>query len=145
MPFDPENSINQLCARGMQLEGEGRPEEATKLFCQAWDEATNELEKLTAAHYVARHQNSTAEKLKWDKTALEFACQIHSPEIKSLYPSLYLNIAKDLEDLGEFPEAMEHYLLALSYVMYLPKDGYGRMIIAGINKGIERVKTTDSK
>lgn len=31
------------------------------------------LKKFAAAHYVARHQNSVADKLKWDETALQIA------------------------------------------------------------------------
>ena len=108
MQFDSENAINQLCARGIQLEGEGKPEEAVKLFSQAWDQASNEIEKLTASHYVARHQKNTSDKLKWDLIALDFASQIHSLEIFSLYPSLYLNIGKDYEDLGDMDLARQY-------------------------------------
>ena len=36
MQFDPENPIIKLCAEGMQLEGEGKKEEAEELFLQAW-------------------------------------------------------------------------------------------------------------
>jgi hypothetical protein len=57
MQFDPNNNIVKLCTQGMSLEGEGKKEEALKLFQQAWDEATHDFEKFTAAHYVARHQN----------------------------------------------------------------------------------------
>lgn len=127
----------------MQLEGEGQPAEAAKLFYQAWNEASNEKEKFTAAHYVARHQNSIADKLEWDLIALQFALAIDSPEIKSVFPSLYLNIAKDLEDLGDLAKARENYHLALGYTLYLAEDGYGNMIKAGINKGIERLNEQD--
>ena len=56
MEFNPNNKIIKLCVQGMHMEGEGRPEEASRLFLQAWNEATNDFEKFTAAHYVARHQ-----------------------------------------------------------------------------------------
>ena len=76
MQFDPENHINKLCAEGMLLEGEGKPQEALVLFEQAWQNATNNLEKLTAAHYVARGQKNIADKLTWDETALNLALEI---------------------------------------------------------------------
>jgi len=139
MQFDPENSINKLCAKGMQLESEGKPEEASKLFYQAWDEANNEKEKFTAAHYIARHQNTIEDKLKWDLIALSFAKQVDSPDIKSVYPSLYLNIAKCFEDLEETSKALENYQQALNFSQYLSPDGYGKMILSGINKGLERI------
>ncbi len=98
MQFDPENPVNKLCAQGMMLEGEAKPTEAAALFAQAWAIAANPVEKFTAAHYVARHQNSIADKLHWDEIALQNALEMHNPEIKQVYPSLYLNVAKCHED-----------------------------------------------
>jgi hypothetical protein len=140
MHFDPENHVNKLCSDGMLLEGEGKSEAASKLFHQAWNDATNDLEKLTAAHYVARHQKSVADKLKWDETALNLALNINNEDIKDTYPSLYLNIGKCYEDLKDLAKAHENYLLALNYAALLPNDGYGNMIKSGINRGIERVQ-----
>jgi tetratricopeptide (TPR) repeat protein len=139
MLFDPENPIIKLCARGMEMEGAGQPDEALKIFQQAWDEATNNLEKFSAAHYVARHQNSVAGKLKWDQTALQLALEIKDEAIKGAYPSLYLNIAKCYEDLNDFDNAKQNYELALSYAGFLHEDGYGNMIKTGIANGIARV------
>ncbi|QQL49757.1 lysozyme family protein [Mucilaginibacter ginkgonis] len=140
MEFDPENHVNKLCAQGMLLEGEGKPEEAAKLFTRAWNEATNDREKFTAAHYVARHQNTVADKLYWDTTALQFAQRIDSPEVKAVLPSLYLNIAKGHEDLADFNNARKNYDLALAHAQFLPADGYGDMIRSGITRGLTRVK-----
>jgi tetratricopeptide (TPR) repeat protein len=141
MQFDPENPINKLCGQGMLLEGEGKPDEAAALFHQAWNEATNATEKFTAAHYIARRQESVEGKLKWDETALSLALSIEGEEIKAVYPSLYLNIAKCHEDLKDFDKALENYQLALSFTSTLPNDGYGNMIRAGINNGIARVQS----
>jgi len=139
MQFDPENGIVKLCALGMQREGEGKPEEAATLFQQAWDEAITDVEKFIAAHYIARHQSTVADKLKWDETALNHALRIGSTEIKTVYPSLYLNIAKCYEDINELDRSNEGYQLAFNFVSFLPNDGYGNMIRSGINKGMERV------
>ena len=54
----------------MGLEEKGKPEEASGIFLQAWNEATNDFEKFIAAHYVARHQKNVSDKLKWFETAL---------------------------------------------------------------------------
>ena len=62
MEVDPNNNVVKLCTQGMGLEGEGKPEEARELFIKAWNEATNDFEKFTAAHYVARHQKSVSDK-----------------------------------------------------------------------------------
>ncbi len=140
MQFDPNNKIVKLCAQGMEMEEKGNPEEASKHFLQAWNEATNDFEKFTAAHYVARHQKSVADKLKWDETALQLALKINDDTIKGTYPSLYLNIAKCYEDLNDFDNARKNYQIALSFTSLLPDSGYGNMIKGGIMKGIERVK-----
>ena len=139
MQFDPENPVNKLCAEGMLLEGEAKPAEAAMLFRQAWEIAANATEKFTAAHYVARQQASVADKLHWDETALKFAQAANDPEIAHVYPSLYLNIAKCYEDLGNLVLAMENYQLALRFAGSLPDDGYSHMIRSGIDSGIKRV------
>lgn len=141
MQFDPENPINKLCAEGMMAEGEADHAKAAALFQQAWDEASEPIEKLTAAHYLARHQNSVADKLKWDEIALDFALSIPGEEIKTVYPSLYLNIGKCHEDLGDFTKAIENYQLASDFTGYLPDDGFGNMLKAGISNGIKRVQS----
>lgn len=140
MPFDPNNNIIKLCAQGMSLEGEGKKEEALERFQQAWDEAANDFEKFTSAHYVARHQKSMTDKLKWDEIALNFALKINDENMKGTYPSLYLNIGKCYEDLNDFESARENYELALSFTTFLADDGYGKMIKGGIMNGIDRVK-----
>jgi hypothetical protein len=137
MEFDPENPIIKLCAQGMQFEGEGKPEEASGLFMQAWEQATNDFERFTAAHYIARHQNNVADKLKWDEMALSLA--LNDEGMKEAYPSLYLNIAKCHEDMGDLVKAKENYQSALMFADSLPNDGYGNMIRAGISNGLGRV------
>ena len=139
MQFDPNNKIILLCAEGMSLEGAGKRDEAYKLFQQAWDESTNDFEKFTSAHYVARHQETVADKLKWDEIALQLALNINDETMKASYPSLYLNIAKCYEDLEYKPNALKHYELANSFAGLLPEDGYGKMIKSGIANGLKRV------
>ncbi|AYB29649.1 rRNA adenine methyltransferase [Chryseolinea soli] len=138
MLYDPQNKTIQRCAQGMTLEGEGRGEVAAVIFRQAWDEATTDLEKFIAAHYVARHQPGVSGKLQWDKTALDHAQRVPDVQVKGAYPSLYLNIAKDYEDLQEFILARDNYETALFYTQFLNDDGYGGMIRAGIAAGIAR-------
>ena len=143
MHFDPQNKIIQLCAEGMNLEGQGMVEEAKHVFLNAWAASTTAFEKFTSAHYVARHQPSITDKLKWDETALKFALKVDDFRLRVHYPSLYLNIAKCHEDLNDYNRARKFYQLASSYVVYLPDDGYGKMISAGITKGMERINALE--
>ncbi len=139
MEFDQQNLIVRLCSKGMELEGQGNFPEAFKLFQDAWNQATTDFEKFTAAHYLARHQGTAAHKLKWDEIALAFALRIENSEIKGTLPSLYLNIGKCFEDLKDFDQANKNYQLANSFVAFLPEDGYGNMIKSGIKKALERI------
>ncbi|MHB9143333.1 MAG: hypothetical protein ACYC25_15805 [Paludibacter sp.] len=139
MQYDPNNNIVKLCAQGMDMEGKGKPEDAGRLFLRAWNEATNDFEKFTAAHYVARHQKSIADKLKWDETALQLALKINNDSVKETLPSLYLNVAKCYEDLNDLDSAKKNYEFALSFSDHLPDNGYGNRIKNGIINGIERV------
>jgi tetratricopeptide (TPR) repeat protein len=139
MQYDPNNNVVQLCAKGMEREAGEKHEEANRFFVQAWNEATTDFEKFTAAHYVARHQKSVGDKLKWDETALAFALKIKDSGIAAQYPSLYLNIAKCYEDLNDLNKAQKYYEAAQSYQSSLPDDGYGQIIRTGIRNGMERV------
>ena len=140
MEFNQDNKVVHLCATGMELEGQGKSEEASKHFKEAWDCATTDVEKFTAAHYVARHQKGIADKLKWDKRALTHALNLNDESVKDTLSSLYLNIGKCYEDLRDFDNAKSNYHAALSFATYLPDNGYGNMIKAGINKGLDRTK-----
>ncbi len=139
MQLDSNNPILRLCAEGINREGESK-EEAHSLYQQAWNEATDDYEKFIAAHYLARAQPSTADKLRWDETALVMALQTNNAEVKGAFPSLYLNIAKGYEDLNDLINARKNYQLAASFSSHLLDDGYGTMIRAGIAAGIDRVK-----
>jgi len=142
MQFDSNNKIVQLCGQGMNLEGAGKPDEARRMFQQAWQEASNDFEKFIAAHYVARHQPSVADKLTWDEASLRAALKVDDENMKDVFPSLYLNIGKCYEDLNDFDQARKNYQLAQSFADYLPNDGYGKMIRSGIISGLERVPVT---
>ena len=99
----------------MDFEGKGKPGEASKLFLQAWNEATNDFEKYIAAYYVARHQKNVSDKLKWLERALQFALKINDDSVKAAFPSLYSNIAKCYEDLNDTDNAKKNYELADSF------------------------------
>ncbi|MBI1424065.1 MAG: NAD(+)--rifampin ADP-ribosyltransferase [Gammaproteobacteria bacterium] len=115
MEFNPNNKVVKLCLQGMSKEEKGEPEEAGKLFLQAWNEATYDFEKFIAAHYVSRAQTEISGKLKWLETALQFALKINNDSVNSAFPSLYSNIAKCYADLGEPDKAKKHDELATSF------------------------------
>jgi rifampin ADP-ribosylating transferase len=115
MEFSPFNHVIKLCLQGMDMEEKGKAEEATTLFLQAWNEATNDFEKFTAAYYVARHQDNVSDKLKWLETSLKFALEINDDSVKSAFPYLYLNIAECNQQLGDDDNAKKNQQLAISF------------------------------
>jgi len=115
MEFNPGNNVIKLCVQGMAMEEKGNPDEASKLFLQAWNEATNDFEKYLAAYYVARHKENVPAKLKWLETALQLALKVNSESAKSALPNLYSNIAKCHEDLGDVDNAKKNFELANSF------------------------------
>lgn len=121
MEFSPFNTVVKLCLQGMEKEEQGKPEEASKLFLQSWKEATNDFEKFLAAHYVARHQTSVSDKLKWLETSLEFAIKVNDNTVKSALPSLYVNISNCYKEINNNFKAKEYSDLANSY-KYNPSD-----------------------
>lgn len=136
--IDPENKILQYCIQGMNAEVSGNQYEAKDLFQQAWDQASTPFEALVAAHYLARVQKDLADVLYWNSEALKIATEMMTPDALKCLPSLYLNVGKSYEDLGENTLAQQNYKLAYHYTIHLEQDGYGNMITLGIQAGIER-------
>ena len=115
MEFDPRNNVVKLCVQGMAMGDEGRSDEASKLFLQAWNEAANDFEKFTAAFYVARHQANAAGRLQWLDTALQFALKINDASVNAAFPSLYSKIAECYEELNDPGDARKNRELAASF------------------------------
>ena len=101
-----------LCIQGTQAEFQGKPNEAQRLYLEAWEAAQNDYEACVAAHYVARFQTDTGERLRWNLIALEKANAVGDDRVTPFYPSLYLNLGKSYELLGEADKARTYYDLA---------------------------------
>jgi tetratricopeptide (TPR) repeat protein len=139
MLYDPSNPVVQLCVIGIETEYSGDLEKAHALYQEAWGMANTDLEFLTAAHYLARVQTDPAASLDWNLLAIEHAGKTDHPEIMAFYPSLYLNVGKSYEDLGDMQKAYDYYLLAQSHSNHLADDGYGNMIRKGVLAGLNRL------
>jgi rifampin ADP-ribosylating transferase len=112
--FDPNNAIIKLCMSGMGLEDSGNSEDAITMFHKAWHEATDDYERFIASYHLARIQKSISDKLKWMETSLKCALKINDDNVKSAYSTLYLNIAKCYEELGDSENAKINYELSNS-------------------------------
>lgn len=117
------NNVIRLCMQGMHMEDTGKFEEASKLFDQAWNEATNAFEKLIASWHMARRETRCADQLKWYQTTLRSALEIDNEAVNAVLPSLYENIAECYQQLGDTDQAKRQHGLALAAVREPSHDG----------------------
>lgn len=136
--MDSDNPVVKRCGEGVAVEGTD-PAEAKRLFLEAWDLAATDYEACVAAHYVARHQDSLEDTLRWNQVALDRARASTDPEIAMFSPSLHLNLGKSLQDAGQLAPARLQYELARASVSHLPDDGYRQFVEGGIERAFERL------
>lgn len=114
MEFSPSNNIVRHCLQGMMQEEKGNVDEAARLFNQAWNEASHDLEKFLASYHISRVQANTTDKIKWTETALEIAGTLNDATVKAAFPLLYSNMANAYEKLGDIGNAQKYHELAAS-------------------------------
>lgn len=140
MLFDPENPVMQLCAAGMQVDGE--PAKALALFEQAWAARRDDFDASVAAHFMARHQPTADATREWNKRALQHADALTDERAMPLVPSLCLNLAESYRldaRLGE-AEALVHR--GLSVLDRLPyDDGYAQFVRSGLDRLLQRLRS----
>ncbi|MCE7980933.1 MAG: hypothetical protein DYG89_07050 [Caldilinea sp. CFX5] len=110
--MDLNNPMIKLCIEGSRAEFEGRIADAKALYRQAWEAAQDDYEACIAAHYVARHQATPAETLRWNQLALERANAVDDERVQGFYGSLYLNLGHSYELVGDQAAAQHYYALA---------------------------------
>src|SRR5512141_3153737 len=109
MNLDPNNAIVRLCVAGLACESEHRFDQALALYMRAWNESANDIESCIAAHYIARHQKTAAESLRWNLEALNRAKAVQDERMREFYPSLYLNVGKSYEENGDKEKSRKFY------------------------------------
>lgn len=115
MEFSPFNKVVKLCLQGMEMETQGKPEEAGKLFLQGWNEASNDFEKFLAAYYLSRYQQTVSDKLQWLETTLHFALKVDDNTVASAFPALYTSISQCYRELNRPDEAKINSDLGATY------------------------------
>jgi hypothetical protein len=107
-----DNLVVKLCIEGTRAEFEGRPDDARRVYWQAWEAVTDDYEACIAAHYVARFQENPGDALRWNLEALARADAVRDDRVESFYPSLFVNLGRSYELLGNELEATHYYGLA---------------------------------
>jgi tetratricopeptide (TPR) repeat protein len=138
--MNPDNPVVKLCADGMAAEGRGRFDEARDLFARAWELGADDFDACIAAHYVARHQPTPEETLRWNRIALDRADAVNDDRVAGFYPSLYLNMGHSHEVLGDIEEARRYYMLAGAGMEDLPDGRYGDVVQSAVRAALERIE-----
>ncbi len=139
--MDANNRIVKLCAEGMQAEMDGRLEDARKLFERAWNVRRNDYEACIAAHFLARHQASSEDTLRWNEEALERADRADVELVRGFYASLYLNLGHSHEQLGNAELARSSYEIAENHLVAVPDGTYKDIVSKGIANALARTGT----
>ena len=101
--------------------------------------AQDDYEACIAAHYVARHQPSFEENLRWNQESLARAEAVGDERVRDFYPSLLLNLGHSYEILGDAAEARKYYDLAVERVDELPPGPYSDVVRRGISAAQQRI------
>ena len=109
----PSRSV-ALCIQGTQAEFDRRLDDARQLFQQAWDAAADDHDACVAAHYVAHLEEDPQRALFWDQVALERAQRCGDARVEAYLPSLYVNLGKSHERVGNHKAAESFYAQAAS-------------------------------
>lgn len=110
--MDIYNPVINLCLKGTQAEFDRRKADACRFYQRAWEAVTDDYEACIAAHYMARCKDSAQEILYWNQKSLELANKVNDDRVKDFFPSLYLNLGRSYELLGNQSEAKRYYDLA---------------------------------
>ena len=137
--MDSNNPVIQLCGKGMESEGKGDLDNASQLFVEAWNQCTDDFERCIAAHYLARHQKNPLDRLVWNQRSLDHASAVHDDRVREFYPSLYLNVGKAHEDLGNREDAKRFYEMATQVLSSLPEGRYGNVVREAVERALLRV------
>ena len=137
--MDSSNPVVKLCVQGMEEEGKGNLSGAAEIFEHAWTLSTTHFERCISAHYVARHQPTAELALRWNEQAMDDAERISDGSAARFLPSLYLNLGKSHEDLGNAAEAQRFYQCAADQIGCLAAGAYRDIVQDGINRGLQRV------
>ncbi|UNO40926.1 hypothetical protein [Streptomyces sp. MST-110588] len=140
--MNPDNPVIRLCVQGMEAEAAGRGADAGELFRRAWDTAEDDYEACVAAHYLARHQLTPQDKLRWNQESLDRADLVGDERVRGFYASLHINMGQALQGLGEPAAAYAHFRQAAEHIEDVPAGDYGNWNRCAIAEGLRATRQT---
>jgi hypothetical protein len=136
----------------VELGHAGDPAGARTRLQDLWDRigpAGDPFHRCALAHYMADLHDDPALALVWDVRALDAADALTDERVQRHHgalhvagfrPSLHLNLADDLRQLGSFEAARDHVAAAREHRHALADDGYGTLIRTAIDEVAEAVE-----
>jgi tetratricopeptide (TPR) repeat protein len=125
---DLDNPVIKLCIEGTRAEYEGRYKDACTLYQLALEASKDDFEACVAAHYIAHCQENPEDILYWNLESLNRANAVKDERVKDFYPSLYVNLGRSYELIGN--QRYRYYDSPLSWVSSIGVthnlDGYPR-------------------
>ncbi|MFF8285752.1 hypothetical protein ACF1DY_25110 [Streptomyces albus] len=147
-PHGAEDATMVRIGQAIMLHRGGDREEARNRFAALWQETDPDADlfhRCTIAHYMADTQDDPADELAWDLRALAAADALHDGHgqggehqlaVRSLYPSLHLNVAAGHARLGNEDAARSALARAREKLAALAADAYGQ----GVRAAVERLE-----
>ena len=132
MIADTDNPVVQLCAAGMAIEGDAPA--ARDLFAKAWEMRRDDYDACIAAHFVARHQPTPDETLRWNELAVRHAEAAPTDRAAPFLASLYLNLGESHRVLGHVADASAAAARAREALIHLDDGGYRDFVASGIDR-----------
>jgi tetratricopeptide (TPR) repeat protein len=137
--MDLSNPVVALCAQGMTVDG--TPQEAIRLFEQAWAIRADDFDAAVAAHFLARHQFTDAATLHWNVLAVQHAEAVSDDRAAELLASLYLNLGDSHARLGQHASARTAAQRAADHLATLAPGGYRDFVAMGIERLTQRLES----
>ena len=137
--IDADSLTAQLCVAGMTVDGD--PVAARAYFDRAWEARRDDYDASVAAHFVARHQPTAADTLRWNQVAVEHAHAVPGGRAHPLLASLYLNLGDSYLAVGRTTDAVVAAERGFAALQYLPPDGYRAFVAQGLERLRSRAAT----
>jgi tetratricopeptide (TPR) repeat protein len=99
----------KLCIKGIQAEFEHKLDDARNLYREAWSNAADDYDSCIAAHYIAHLEENLELALEWNLKALAHAKLVNDNRVEGFYASLFVNIGRSFELLGDLEQAQHYY------------------------------------
>jgi hypothetical protein len=120
------------------------------LACWARTAPADHAYRCVLAHYLADVQDSLADEVAWDTTALEEFAHLGGADLAAvgildaagLAPSLHLNLGDGYLRQGRVGEARVQLAAGLEAADALGDDAYGAMVSGGLGRLAERLAVT---